>query len=174
MNPTQNLPTSALADVTPADILRGAALYLERHGWTQGSLFDFTDNTTGTPPACARGAIAIAAYGYPTCQPWDEADRPENRDFTAADNAFDDYIDRTYLMGVTDPDAGLTVVWWNDRDERTAAEVIDALRAAAQEWDDTHGAEADDEWECEGHESLAGEHMGETVYCDGTCRDGAR
>lgn len=24
--------------------------------------------------------------------------------------------------------------------------------------------------ECEGHESLAGEHMGETVYCDGTCR----
>ena len=24
--------------------------------------------------------------------------------------------------------------------------------------------------ECQGHESLAGEHMGETVYCDGTCR----
>jgi hypothetical protein len=24
--------------------------------------------------------------------------------------------------------------------------------------------------ECEGHESLDGEHMGETVYCDGTCR----
>lgn len=23
---------------------------------------------------------------------------------------------------------------------------------------------------CEGHESLAGEHMGETVHCDGTCR----
>lgn len=22
---------------------------------------------------------------------------------------------------------------------------------------------------CEGHESLAGEHMGEAVYCDGTC-----
>lgn len=22
---------------------------------------------------------------------------------------------------------------------------------------------------CEGHESLAGGHMGETVYCDGTC-----
>lgn len=24
--------------------------------------------------------------------------------------------------------------------------------------------------ECQGHESLAGEHMGEAVYCDGTCR----
>jgi hypothetical protein len=28
----------------------------------------------------------------------------------------------------------------------------------------------DDEAGCEGHESLAGEHMGETVYCDGTCK----
>jgi hypothetical protein len=24
--------------------------------------------------------------------------------------------------------------------------------------------------ECEGHESLDGAHMGETVYCDGSCR----
>lgn len=24
--------------------------------------------------------------------------------------------------------------------------------------------------ECPGHESLAGEHMGETVYCNGTCQ----
>jgi hypothetical protein len=24
--------------------------------------------------------------------------------------------------------------------------------------------------QCEGHESLAGAHMGESVYCDGTCR----
>jgi hypothetical protein len=23
---------------------------------------------------------------------------------------------------------------------------------------------------CEGHESLAGEHMGETVFCDGSCK----
>ena len=28
----------------------------------------------------------------------------------------------------------------------------------------------DDDNECEGHESLDGAHMGETVYCDGTCR----
>lgn len=29
--------------------------------------------------------------------------------------------------------------------------------------------EDDDAAECEGHESLDGAHMGETVYCDGTC-----
>ena len=28
----------------------------------------------------------------------------------------------------------------------------------------------DDESACEGHESLAGKHMGETVYCDGSCQ----
>lgn len=31
-----------------------------------------------------------------------------------------------------------------------------------------------DDTQCEGHESLAGEHMGEAVYCDGSCRPGAR
>lgn len=41
------------------------------------------------------------------------------------------------------------------------------------------GAEEDSGWddgedECEGHESLAGEHMGEAVYCDGSCRRVAR
>jgi hypothetical protein len=35
----------------------------------------------------------------------------------------------------------------------------------ADEWQDV----TDDDG-CEGHESLAGEHMGETVYCDGSCR----
>jgi hypothetical protein len=28
---------------------------------------------------------------------------------------------------------------------------------------------ADDEPECEGHESLRGDSMGATVYCDGSC-----
>lgn len=30
--------------------------------------------------------------------------------------------------------------------------------------------EDDDDEGCQGHESLDGAHMGETVYCDGTCR----
>lgn len=40
-----------------------------------------------------------------------------------------------------------------------AADMLDAI-------DD----QDDDDDGCEGHESLAGEHMGETVFCDGTCR----
>jgi len=28
----------------------------------------------------------------------------------------------------------------------------------------------DDDDGCEGHESLSGAHMGESVFCDGTCR----
>lgn len=31
-------------------------------------------------------------------------------------------------------------------------------------------ADLDDDDECLGHESLDGAHMGETVYCDGSCR----
>lgn len=30
----------------------------------------------------------------------------------------------------------------------------------------------EDDDECEGHESLDGAHMGETVYCDGSCQKG--
>jgi hypothetical protein len=33
---------------------------------------------------------------------------------------------------------------------------------------------AEDDNQCEGHESLAGEHMGESVHCDGTCRRAAK
>lgn len=36
-----------------------------------------------------------------------------------------------------------------------------------------NGEGAAPEWvtdECDGHESLAGEHMGEAVYCDGSCQ----
>jgi hypothetical protein len=142
MNPTQKPPiTASTGELTPADILRAAATYLERHGWTQGNHYDYTDNpSTPTPPACARGAMALAAYGTAVETPW-VSERPEEADFVAAAELFDDYIDRTYLMGLMDPDCAdlLGAVWWNDRPERTATEVIDALRAAAQEWDDTHG-----------------------------------
>jgi len=38
-----------------------------------------------------------------------------------------------------------------------------AQERAAEEW-------AAEELECEGHESLDGAHMSETVFCDGSCR----
>ena len=34
----------------------------------------------------------------------------------------------------------------------------------------TDAYEYDEDEGCEGHQSLDGAHMGETVFCDGTCR----
>lgn len=41
-----------------------------------------------------------------------------------------------------------------------------------EEWDEGEPFDEEDseEDECEGHASLAGAHMGMTVYCDGSCR----
>lgn len=46
--------------------------------------------------------------------------------------------------------------------ERVAHILVQNLSEAKEEWDEEH--------ECLGHESLAGEHMGEEVFCDGSCR----
>ena len=63
MKATHNPPTTAL--VTPADLLRMAALYLRRHGWHQGSYYDtLTATDNPTPPACAVGAIGMACAGH--------------------------------------------------------------------------------------------------------------
>lgn len=58
---------------------------------------------------------------------------------------------------------GRTVMLAHDELERVVLTVVDGV------------ADADEgEAECEGHESLDGAHMGETVYCDGTCRPAHR
>lgn len=45
------------------------------------------------------------------------------------------------------------------------------VRLLAALYDKTpHGDDQDDDNGCEGHESLDGAHMGESVYCDGSCR----
>ncbi len=124
MNPTQNQP--AEVSVTPADLLRGAALYLQRHGWTQRAYFDLPADGCGpTPPACAQGAIAIAVYGEALPSPYD-VDRRERWD----------YLRRSV---VHDPESDLSASGWNDEPDRTAGQVIAALRAAAHDWDHTHG-----------------------------------
>jgi hypothetical protein len=137
MHPTQNPVSPAYDGPTPADTLRGAALYLERHGWTQGDYYDYSDTDgTGsglTPKACAHGAIAIAAYGSPVEIP-SHANRAERPDFAVAAAIFDDYI-RVVVAPTTDDPDDLAGIWWNDADGRTATEVIAALRAAADDYD---------------------------------------
>ena len=60
-HPTPARPAQAV-DISPADILRGAARYLELHGWTQGDYYAPTPaSPLPFPPACAVGALYTAA-----------------------------------------------------------------------------------------------------------------
>src|SRR5262245_39203735 len=74
MHPTHHPPAPVEVDVTPADILRGAALYLQRHGWTQGDYYD-RSRPQPFPPACAAGAVQCAVTGAPVTD-LDEDQRP--------------------------------------------------------------------------------------------------
>ena len=137
-------PTTTPADavdaaVTPADVLRGAARYLQLHGWTQGTYYaDQPDDHT--PPACAMGALGMAAFGQRFPAPAYE--RPEWADYKRAEDVLMAHLGCGYPPVSDDdyPEPG--VGDWNDQPDRTAEQVITALNAAADEWDRTHAAEA--------------------------------
>jgi hypothetical protein len=153
MHRTQN-PTSSAADtanrsvVTPADILRGAARYLEEHGWHRGAYYGGTPGQP-FPPADAVGAIGMAAYGtrqddlYTPDAPADDI-----RGFRRAVDCFCDYLGRTEpmcrLSGDEDIDLDLELspFVWNDDPARHRLHVVLALNAAAKDWDRTHGGPA--------------------------------
>jgi hypothetical protein len=122
--------TAAAAElVTPATTLRAAALYLDRHGWIQGSYYD-PAATVFTPAACTVGAIGMVCYGGPVDAPAQHFDDPGWDDFETAVA----YVDR-YLIVEHD----LDVYSFNDAKGRTADQVRAVLRAAADEWDRTQG-----------------------------------
>jgi hypothetical protein len=148
MHRTQN-PTAPAADtiddstvvVTPADILRGAATYLETHGWTQGSYYG-----TPRPFPCAdvTGALGMSAHGMITDCP--SLDGPNVRDCNHAFTYLTGYlIDQGHVSttgdhwDITPASAGE----WNDRDDQSAANVIATLRAAADDYDWHHATEDD-------------------------------
>ena len=144
MNRTQNLTDSAadtadLSVVTPADILRGAARYLEEHGWTQHLYYEGGPEDA-FPPACIDGAIGMAAYGRVTMIPGDESHDPGYRDYNLALTYFNGYLadNGAYV----DPDEPYPFRW-NDDSTRTQAEVIATLRTAADEYDWQHATEDD-------------------------------
>lgn len=127
MKATHTPPTATASQPTPADLLRMAALYLVRHGWTQEDYYTVVFDAL-TPRACVTGALAMATYGTPVDLPY-VADRPEQADYRAALTALVEYLD---LAGVGE------VFLWNDAPIRTADEVIDTLNAAADQWDTAH------------------------------------
>ncbi|MDM4720360.1 hypothetical protein QTQ03_12535 [Micromonospora sp. WMMA1363] len=138
MKATQHPPTGV--QVTPADLLRMAALYLLRHGWTQGRYYATTD--TPTPPACAAGAIGIASAGH-RVEHFTQLDPDALADYLAALAAFVDYLDASHPMFLVDDDGSVidehtSPYSWNDDPTRTTEQVITALQAAAHEWDRLH------------------------------------
>jgi hypothetical protein len=136
MQATHNPPTAA--QVTPADLLRMAARYLELHGWTQRVYFDRTEDTS-FPPACVTGAIGMAVYG--DCRPVLLGDSP---DCDAALRRLADYLWRDGRVPEHDYYGALCcsdreiVTDWNDEPTQALADVLDILRAAADEWDRLH------------------------------------
>jgi hypothetical protein len=150
MHPTHPQPTTDAdqladagtdgVDTTPAQVMRDAALYLERHGWTQRALYRHTPGEA-FPAACAIGALAIVVYG----EPLDNVhtpDRAETGLFTWVEGIFEDYLDahdRLTNHDTEPPHQGLGISDWNDDAYRTQTDVIATLRAAAHDWDHTHG-----------------------------------
>ncbi|MCM0675101.1 hypothetical protein NCC78_10420, partial [Micromonospora phytophila] len=139
MKATHQPPTAAL--VTPADLLRCAALYLRRHGWHQGTYYATTTDTL-TPPACAAGAIGIACAGH-RVEHFSQLDGGTLADYLATIGVFVDYLDAHAPVFFIDEDGYLldehtSPYSWNDDPARTAEQVVAALEAAADEWDRLH------------------------------------
>ncbi|MGI5236997.1 DUF6197 family protein [Dactylosporangium sp. CA-139066] len=121
-----------------AETLRRAADYIDRHGLHKADYFACgtrrTDQQSGTlPAACAIGAISYGAYGRVRRDPWGSyvalTSTPTNA-FSDAVLWFEQYVDDRH---------GNTVSGWNDHPDRTAADVVAALRAAADEYASSAG-----------------------------------
>jgi hypothetical protein len=116
---TEAIPAEAPG--TARQVLRDAALYLERHGWIQGAYYDATSQTF-TPAACMVGAIGMVCYGGPVDAPAQHFDDPGFLDFEEAVL----HLDR-YLLA----EDGSESYEFNDARGRTVADVLHVLRQAA-------------------------------------------
>jgi len=134
MHPTQNPASPALGGPTPADILRGAALYIGRHGWHQGAFYPEHHDQL-FPPACADGAIRLAVCGRPVRFLQDLTDE-ESRQVAAAESVF--VLHLGYLGDDIDDTPMVLIGYWNDEGWRTSDRVIAELDLAAFEWELTH------------------------------------
>jgi hypothetical protein len=129
--------------LTPADLLRGAALYLQRHGWTKGQFFDQLAATNGPfLPACASGAIMTAAHGQ--CVPngiiaHDETTNPDAAAAARAMRVFANWLNNGYIPLDQYPVSSIDVIGdWNDDKGRTLDDVVQALNDAANDWETAH------------------------------------
>ncbi|MFF5615427.1 hypothetical protein ACFY7B_21145 [Streptomyces albidoflavus] len=103
-----------------ADLLERAADHIDRVGWAQG---DWYEETPGLQPkdcpACADGALAVAAYG-----------RPRG---AGAHRTPDQVALYAAAMTALSRHIGDGLIAWNDDEARTKEQVVGAMRSAAAE-----------------------------------------
>jgi hypothetical protein len=129
-------------------VLRTAADYLETNGWSQREFFAWGDGDH--PAACALGAIQIAVTGQPVDVFAGLCDHADLVAVQAAAASVVKHLHHVYnaaqFTSIWDPhtatwlecaDPTHTLTVWNDRDGRTANEVITALREAANQHEKT-------------------------------------
>jgi hypothetical protein len=142
MKATHTLPTSDLdTGMTPADLLRGAALYLRRHGRITGEFFDLLADAA-FPPACTLGAINICAHGRPILSSDDVAEDPYTDAAIRAMRVLAAHLDTDYArtMDIFAYTASAIdiVSGFNDDPDTTDDDAINALTEAADDWDRAH------------------------------------
>jgi hypothetical protein len=142
VNRTETELVAVTAEPIPADLLRGAATYLETHGWHQGALYDRRSDASA-PPACTVGAIYITGCGRPAGALETVAVGDPSGHIRAALRVLAGYL--TEKAGLREPwQIDQFVVYeatigdWNDEPTRTLTDVTTALREAADEWDRLH------------------------------------
>jgi hypothetical protein len=148
MHPTQQ-PTLDRSE-TPAAVLRHAAVYLWRYGWTTDMFYrhatDDTYSQAVMPAACIAGAIRTVVFGEPVEILSDHAPGPDRDHDTwqtaictvrASEQVLADAIrGRGPDDDYTSP---LDVIGnWNDEDGRTMADVLILLYTTADDWDAAH------------------------------------
>jgi hypothetical protein len=156
MQHTQKQLADLPADPTinPAKVLRNAAIYLWRYGWTTDEFYNrVLGEDIPFPPACVAGAIRCAVFGRPVDSLYDEIVDPAHeinaRLITCAQTLLADEVDPEWRCADPNcsdmPVCALQVInEWNDYEGRTVSEVLIALYSAADEWDRLHPAHRSD------------------------------
>ena len=130
-------PDTADPALTPGLLLRCAAHYLSTYGRTVGEFFDLLSDQPW-PPACATGAINIAAHGKAILCADDQAEDAVTDAAIAAIRVFAASLDVDYANGDTSTSAIDIIAFFNDHPNTTTAQVVQALTDAADDWDRLH------------------------------------
>jgi hypothetical protein len=133
------VPPSADPALTPGLLLRCAATYLHTHGRTTGEFFDLLADQP-FPPACAAGAINIAAHGRPILCSDDGAEDAVTDAAITAMRFFAAHLDCDYATGDLSVSAIDIIGGFNDHPDTTDTDVVQALNEAADDWDRLHPA----------------------------------